>query len=52
MKSKEMKPMKSKEMKPMPKRKRKIKSTPYMVEGGDSKGKITYTYPTGNSEDY
>ncbi len=27
-------------------------SAPYMVEGGDSEGKVTYTYPTGNSEDY
>ena len=23
-----------------------------MVAGGDSEGKVTYTYPTGNSEDY
>lgn len=22
------------------------------VAGGDSEGKVTYTYPTGNSEDY
>ena len=33
-------------------RPRKKRSTPYMVAGGDSEGKVTYTYPTGNSEDY
>ncbi len=25
---------------------------PLMVAGGDSEGKVTYTYPTGDSEDY
>ncbi len=34
-----------------PKRKKR-KYNPYMVAGGDSEGKVTYTYPTGNSEDY
>lgn len=34
------------------KRKRKYRSIPYMVSGGDSEGKVIYTYPTGNSEDY
>ena len=36
-----------------PKRKkRRYRSKPYMVAGGDTEGKVTYTYPTGNSEDY
>ena len=26
--------------------------TLYTVAGGDTEGKVTYTYPTGNSEDY
>ena len=34
-----------------PKRKKR-KHNPYMVAGGDTEGKVTYTYPTGNSEDY
>ena len=25
---------------------------PLMVAGGDSEGKVTYVYPTGDSEDY
>ena len=28
------------------------KSSPHMVAGGDSEGKVVYVYPTGNSEDY
>ena len=31
---------------------RKKRYTPYIVVGGDSEGKVIYTYPTGNSEDY
>ena len=31
---------------------RKKRFTPYIVVGGDSEGKVIYTYPTGNSEDY
>ena len=31
---------------------RKNRITPYTVAGGDPEGKVTYTYPTGDSEDY
>lgn len=33
-------------------KRKKGRYIPNMVAGGDSEGKVTYTYPTGNSEDY
>ena len=47
------KPVKSRQS--TSRRKNRRKSSKWgapMVAGGDSKGKVTYTYPTGNSEDY
>ncbi len=34
------------------KRRRRFYNSPLMVAGGDSEGKVAYTYPTGNCEDY
>ena len=45
------KQFKNKKRNATPKRKKR-RYKPYMVAGGDPAGKVTYTYPTGNSEDY